>query len=54
MESDDGEDVDDEAEGAGDGDGPGQVSNGVLHLLDDEVQVVPAGVGEQAGVAGGR
>jgi hypothetical protein len=46
VESDDGQDVDNEAEDAGDSDGPRQVADRVLHLLDDEVQVVPAGVGE--------
>ena len=67
MERDDGEEVDDDHDGAGDGDGPGQVPNWVLrrrgervggsalcylHLLDDEVEIVPAGVGEEAGVEG--
>ena len=52
MECDDGEDIDDEAEDAGDGDGPGQVADGVLHLLDDKVQVVPTRVREQTRVAG--
>ncbi len=32
---------------------PRQVPDGVLHLLDDEVEPVPSGVGEQPGVEGG-
>ena len=51
MESDDGEDVDDQAEDAGDSDGPGKILDGILHLFDDKVEIVPAGVREQAGVA---
>ena len=52
MEGDDGEHVDEEDDDAADGDGPGQVPHRVLHLLNDEVEVVPAGVGEEAGVEG--
>ena len=52
VECDDGEDVDDEAEDARDADGLGKVSNRVLHLLDDEVQVVPTSVREQTRITG--
>ncbi len=49
-----GQDVDDGDQGAGDGDGTRQVLDGILELLDDEVQVVPAIVGEQSRVEGQR
>ena len=52
MEGHDGEQVDEHAEGAGDGDGARQVAVRVPHLLDDEVEAVPAGEGEEAGVEG--
>ena len=52
MEGDDGEQVDEHAQGARDGDGPGQVPDRVLHFLDNKVEAVPAGEGEQAGVEG--
>ena len=48
VEGDVGGDVDHGDEDAGDADGPGEVSDGVLHLLDHVVQVVPAVVGEEA------
>ena len=49
MEADDGEDVDEEAEGAGDPNGAGQVAHGIPHLLDDKVEVVPAYRGRRNG-----
>ena len=48
VEGDVGGDVDHGDQDAGDADGPGEVSDGVLHLLDHVVQVVPAVVGEEA------
>ena len=52
VEGDVGHHVEDGDEEAGEDDGPGEVSHGVLHLLDDEVEVVPAVVGKEAGVEG--
>ena len=52
VEGDVGHHVEDGDEEAGEDDGPGEVSHGVLHLLDDKVEVVPAVVGKEAGVEG--
>ena len=52
VEGDVGHHVEDGDEEAGEDDGPGEVSHGVLHLLDHEVEVVPAVVGKEAGVEG--
>ena len=49
VEANDGEDVDEEAQGARDPDGPGQVPDRVSHLLDYEVEVVPACMHEEPG-----
>ena len=49
-----GEDVEGGREGDSDRDGEGQVPAGVLDLLGDKVEAVPAGVAEEPGVEGQR
>ena len=54
VESDVSEDVDDHHQDYGDRDAPREVLDGILELLDDKVQVVPAVVSEEPRVEGER